>query len=55
MSVPEGRIHGEVQFAVYAAVRAYVEMMGVIGLGSNPMVVATVACAVSVEKAMSSC
>ena len=30
----------------------YVEMMGLIGMGNNPMVGATVACAVAVEEAM---
>ena len=29
----------------------YVEMMGLIGMGNNPMVGATVACAVAVEEA----
>ena len=36
-----------------AAVPAHVEMMGVIGMGNNPMVGATVACAVAVSQAMS--
>ena len=31
--------------------RLYVEMMGLIGMGNNPMVGATVACAVAVEEA----
>ena len=30
----------------------FIEMMGLIGMGNNPMVGATVACAVAVEEAM---
>ncbi|MBR1681528.1 GGGtGRT protein, partial [bacterium] len=47
-----GRMHGDAQFAGSSSVPAHVEMMGVIGMGNNPMVGATVACAVAVEKAM---
>ena len=32
--------------------KIYVEMMGLIGAGNNPMVGMTVACAVAVEEAM---
>ena len=47
-----GRMHGDAQFAGSSSVPAHVEMMGVIGMGNNPMVGATVACAVAVEEAM---
>ena len=47
-----GRMHGDAQFAGSSSVPAHVEMMGVIGMGNNPMVGATVACAVAIEKAM---
>ena len=47
-----GRMHSDAQFAGSSSVPAHVEMMGVIGMGNNPMVGATVACAVAVEKAM---
>ena len=47
-----GRMHGDAQFAGSSSVPAHVEMMGVIGMGNNPMVGATVACAVAVAKAM---
>ncbi len=47
-----GRIHGDAQFAGSSSVPAHVEMMGLIGMGNNPMVGATVACAVAVYKAM---
>ena len=47
-----GRMHGDAQFAGSSSVPAHVEMMGVIGMGNNPMVGATVAVAVAVEKAM---
>lgn len=46
-----GRIHGDAQFAGSSSVPAHVEMMGLIGMGNNPMVGATVACAVAVYKA----
>ena len=46
-----GRMHGDVQFAGSSSVPAHVEMMGLIGMGNNPMVGATVACAVAVTKA----
>ncbi|HEX3016589.1 MAG TPA: GGGtGRT protein [Caproicibacter sp.] len=47
-----GRIHGDAQFAGSSSVPAHVEMMGLIGMGNNPMVGATVACAVAVYKAL---
>ncbi len=46
-----GRMHGDAQFAGSSSVPAHVEMMGLIGMGNNPMVGATVACAVSAYKA----
>ena len=46
-----GRMHGDAQFAGSSSVPAHVEMMGLIGMGNNPMVGATVACAVAVEEA----
>ena len=47
-----GRTHGDAQFAGSSSVPAHVEMMGLIGMGNNPMVGATVACAVAVSEAM---
>jgi hypothetical protein len=47
-----GRMHGDAQFAGSSSVPAHVEMMGLIGMGNNPMVGATVACAVAVEQHM---
>ena len=46
-----GRMHGDAQFAGSSSVPAHVEMMGLIGMGNNPMVGATVACAVAIEEA----
>ncbi len=46
-----GRMHSDAQFAGSSSVPAHVEMMGYIGMGNNPMVGATVACAVAVAKA----
>ena len=46
-----GRMHGDAQFAGSSSVPAHVEMMGLIGMGNNPMVGATVAVAVAVEQA----
>ncbi len=46
-----GRMHGDAQFAGSSSVPAHVEMMGLIGMGNNPMVGATVAVAVAVEEA----
>jgi hypothetical protein len=46
-----GRMHGDAQFAGSSSVPAHVEMMGLIGMGNNPMVGATVAIAVAIEEA----
>ena len=45
-----GRMHSDAQFAGSSSVPAHVEMMGLIGMGNNPMVGATVNCAVAVEE-----
>ena len=47
-----GRMHSDAQFAGSSSVPAHVEMMGLIGMGNNPMVGATVAVAVAVEESM---
>ena len=47
-----GRMHRDAQFAGSSSVPAHVEMMGLIGMGNNPMVGATVACAVAVQEAI---
>ena len=47
-----GRMHSDAQFAGSSSVPAHVEMMGFIGMGNNPMVGATVACAVAVYEAL---
>lgn len=47
-----GRMHGDAQFAGSSSVPAHVEMMGLIGMGNNPMVGATVAVAVAVQEAL---
>ena len=46
-----GRMHGDAQFAGSSSVPAHVEMMGLMGMGNNPMVGATVACAVAAAQA----
>ena len=46
-----GRMHSDAQFAGSSSVPAHVEMMGLIGMGNNPMVGATVAVAVGIEEA----
>ena len=46
-----GRMHSDAQFAGSSSVPAHVEMMGLIGMGNNPMVGATVAVAVAIEVA----
>ena len=46
-----GRMHSDAQFAGSSSVPAHVEMMGLIGMGNNPMVGATVSVAVSIEEA----
>ena len=43
-----GRMHSDAQFAGSSSVPAHVEMMGFMGMGNNPMVGCTVACAVAV-------
>jgi hypothetical protein len=48
-----GRMHSDAQFAGSSSVPAHVEMMGLIGMGNNPMVGASVAVSVAVEEAMS--
>lgn len=45
-----GRMHSDAQFAGSSSVPAHVEMMGLIGMGNNPMVGASVACAVAVQE-----
>ena len=47
-----GRMHSDAQFAGSSSVPAHVEMMGLIGMGNNPMVGASVALAVAIEEAM---
>eukprot|EP00826_Nyctotherus_ovalis_P032233 TRINITY_DN25_c0_g1_i1.p1 TRINITY_DN25_c0_g1~~TRINITY_DN25_c0_g1_i1.p1 ORF type:complete len:336 (+),score=-30.08 TRINITY_DN25_c0_g1_i1:885-1892(+) len=47
-----GRMHGDAQFAGSSSVPAHVEMMGLVGMGNNPMVGATVACAVAVYESL---
>ena len=47
-----GRMHSDAQFAGSSSVPAHVEMMGLMGMGNNPMVGATVACAVAVAEAL---
>ena len=47
-----GRMHSDAQFAGSSSVPAHVEMMGLIGMGNNPMVGTTVSIAVAVEEAM---
>ena len=44
-----GRMHSDAQFAGSSSVPAHVEMMGFLGIGNNPMVGCTVACAVDVQ------
>jgi hypothetical protein len=46
-----GRMHSDAQFAGSSSVPAHVEMMGLIGMGNNPMVGATVAVAVAIQVA----
>ena len=46
-----GRMHSDAQFAGSSSVPAHVEMLGLIGMGNNPMVGASVACAVAVSLA----
>jgi hypothetical protein len=46
-----GRMHSDAQFAGSSSVPAHVEMMGLIGMGNNPMVGASVAVAVAIQQA----
>jgi hypothetical protein len=47
-----GRMHSDAQFAGSSSVPAHVEMMGLIGMGNNPLVGTSIAVAVAVEQAM---
>jgi len=47
-----GRMHSDAQFAGSSSVPAHVEMMGLIGMGNNPMVGATVSVSVAIEEIM---
>lgn len=47
-----GRMHCDAQFAGSSSVPAHVEMMGLIGMGNNPMVGASVAVAVAIEESL---
>lgn len=47
-----GRMHSDAQFAGSSSVPAHVEMMEFLGIGNNPMVGCTVACAVDVAQAL---
>ena len=47
-----GRMHSDAQFAGSSSVPAHVEMMGLIGMGNNPRVGATVAVAVAVQNSL---
>jgi hypothetical protein len=46
-----GRMHSDAQFAGSSSVPAHVEMMGLIGMGNNPMVGASVSVAVALAQA----
>ena len=45
-----GRMHSDTQFAGSSSVPAHVEMMGFLGIGNNPMVGATVAIDLALNK-----
>ena len=47
------RMHSNAQFAGSSSVLAHVEIMGLIGMGNNLVIGATVAVAVSVAQALS--
>jgi len=47
-----GRMHSDAQFAGSSSVPAHVEMMGLIGMGNNPMVGASVQVAVEIAEAL---
>ena len=46
-----GRMHSDAQFAGSSSVPAHVEMMGILGMGNNPKVGASVAIAVAIDLA----
>ena len=46
------RMHSDAQFAGSSSVPAHVEMMGFLGIGNNPMVGCSVACAVKADLAL---
>ena len=46
-----GRMHSDAQFAGSSSVPAHGEMMGLVGMGNNPMVGASVSVAVAIEEA----
>ncbi len=52
MTDTKGRMHRDAQFAGSSTDPAHVEMMGLIGMGNNPMVGASDAVAVAAEEAM---
>ncbi len=47
-----GRMHSDAQFAGSSSVPSHVEMMGLVGMGNNPMVGASVSVAVAIEQAV---
>ena len=47
-----GRMHADAQFAGSSSVPAHVDMMGLIGMGNNPMVGASVALAVKYQESL---
>ena len=47
-----GRMHADAQFAGSSSVPAHVDMMGLIGMGNNPMVGATVSLAVQYQESL---
>ena len=47
-----GRMHSDAQFVGSSSVPAHVEMMGFLGIGNNPMVGCSVACAVKADLAL---
>jgi len=48
-----GRMHSDAQFAGSSSVPSHVEMMGLIGMGNNPMVGCSVALAVAIQESFS--
>lgn len=45
-----GRMHSDAQFAGPSSVPAHVEMIGLLGIGNNPMTGCTIVCAVDVTQ-----